>query len=73
VQYKTLLEEGYPRRAAARKLSAHEATARYWLKRPDRLTKPPGAQPKIPDEKVKEIIQWFTGHFDRRVKSLKEI
>jgi transposase len=56
VRYKTLLEEGYPRRAAARKLSAYEATARYWLKRPNRLTKPPGAQPKIPDEKVKEII-----------------
>jgi transposase len=65
VRYKTLLGEGYSRRDAARKVGANEASARYWLKRPDRLTKPPGALPKISNEKVREIIEWFTGHFDR--------
>jgi len=25
------------------------------------------------DEKIKEIIDWFTGHFDRRSYSLPEI
>jgi transposase len=73
VRFKTLLQEGYSQRDAARKLGVNRDTGRYWLKRPDRLTKPPGAQPKISDEKIQEIIQWFTGYYDRRVFTLKEI
>lgn len=73
VRFKTLLSEGYSQRAAAKKLGLAQSTARYFLRRPDRLTKPPGAPPKISKEQVEAIIDWFTGHFDRRQLSLKEI
>jgi transposase len=73
VRFKTLIEEGYSQRDAARRMGAPRSSTQYWLKRPDRLAKPPGTKSKIPDEKIKEIIQWFIGHFDRRVESLKEI
>ena len=73
VRFKTLLEEGYSIRQAAKKLGVPRSLARYWLNRPDRQTKPPGAAPIIPDDKVKEIINWFTGYYNRRVYLIKEI
>ncbi len=56
VRYKTLLDEGYSQRAAARKLTVSRSLAQYWLDKPNRQAKPPGAPPKIPDEKIQEII-----------------
>jgi transposase len=73
VRYKTLIEEGYSQRDAARKVGASESSGRYWFKRPDRLAKPPGTRPKISDEQLREIIQWFTGYYDRRSSTLEEI
>jgi transposase len=73
VRYKTLIDTGYSQRHAAELVNVPESTARYWLKRPDRVQKPCGTQPKIPDQKIQEIIDWFIGHYDRRVSSLKEI
>jgi hypothetical protein len=34
------------------------SSTQYWLKRPDRISKPPGSKPKISDEKIEEIIQY---------------
>src|SRR3954447_9823096 len=33
----------------------------------------PGRPLIISDEKIKEIIEWMTGHFDRRAMSLQQI
>jgi transposase len=71
--FKSLLSEGYSQRAAARKFDIPRSSARYWLDRPDRKAKPPGAAPKIPDEQIKEIIDWFTGHYNCRVFSIQEV
>lgn len=73
VRFKTLLEEGYSQRAAARKLGIPRSSAQYFLEKPDRLLKPPGAPPKISNAQVEEIIKWFTGHFNRRQMSLRQI
>jgi transposase len=73
VRFKTLLDEGYSVRGAARKLKIPRSSARYFVNKPDRLSKPPGALPKISDAQVQEIIKWFTGHFDRRQMSLQQI
>jgi transposase len=73
VRFKTLLDEGYSQRDIARKLGVPRSSTQYWLKRDDRISKPPGSKPKISDEKIEEIIQWFTGYYDRRASTLKEI
>ena len=73
VQYKTLLQTGYSGRHAAELLGISESTDRTFLKKPDRVRKPPGAPPKIPEQKIREIIRWFTGYYDRRISSLKKI
>jgi transposase len=73
VRFKTLIENGYSQNHAAEILQVPRSTAQYWLKRPDRVQKPPGAQPKISDQKIQEIINWFTGHYDRRTSRLKAI
>ena len=73
VRYKTLLQTGYSGRHAAELLGIPESTGRTFLKKPDRVRKPPGAPPKIPEQKIREIIEWFTGHYDRRISSLKKI
>jgi ketohexokinase/beta-glucosidase len=73
VRFKTLLSEGYSQRAAARKLKILRSSAQYWLNKPDRQAKPPGAPPKISDEQIQEIVDWFTGHYDRRIFTLQEI
>jgi transposase len=73
VRFKTLLNEGYSQRDVARKLKIPRSSAQYWLERPDWQAKPPEAPRKISDEKVKEIIDWFTSHFDRRSYTLLEM
>ena len=73
VRFKTLTNTGYSQRHATEVLQVPRSTAQYWLKRPDRVQNPCGAKPKIPDQKIKEIIDWFTGHYNRRISSLKEI
>ena len=73
VRFKTLLDEGYSVRGAARKLNIPRSSARYFINKPDRQAKPPGAAPIISNEKVQEIIAWFTGHYNRRVFTLREI
>ena len=73
VRFKTLLDEGYSQRAAARKLGIPRSSAQYFLNKPNRQVKPPGSSPKISYEKIQEIIKWFTGRYDRRILSLKQI
>lgn len=73
VRFKTLLDEGYSQRAAARKLGIPRSSAQYFLDKPGRLTKPLGAPPQISNAQIQEIIKWLTGHFDRRQLSSKQI
>ncbi|KAL5312854.1 hypothetical protein ACEPPN_019280 [Leptodophora sp. 'Broadleaf-Isolate-01'] len=73
VRFKTLLDEGYSQRAAARKLGIPRSSAQYFLDKPDRQVKPPGAPSIILEAKIQEIIKWFTGRYDRRIFTLKEI
>ena len=73
VRFKTLIDSGYSQRHAAEILQIPRSTAQSWLKKPDRVQKPPGSKPKISDQQIKEIIDWFTGHFNRRSSSLKQI
>jgi transposase len=72
-RFKTLVQARYSLRYAAELVFASKSIARYWLRRPNRVQKPPGAKPKIPDEKVQEIIDWFTGYYNRRTSYLKAI
>jgi len=48
-----------------------------WLKQSDsdrRIGKTrPGKSPIISDEQIKAIIEWITGHFERRALPLQEI
>ncbi|KAG9230954.1 hypothetical protein BJ875DRAFT_135611 [Amylocarpus encephaloides] len=73
VRFKTLIDEGYSIRHTTEKLGLAYSTARYFLRRPDRQIKPPGRKPKISAEKVQEIVNWFTGYYDRRSLSLRQI
>ena len=73
VRFKTLFNEGYSVRDAARKLRISPSSAQYFLTRPDRQTKPPGSVSKVSDEQIQQIIEWFTGHFNRRSLPLSEI
>jgi len=73
VRFKTLLAEGYSVKGAARKLKIPRSSAQYFINKPDRLAKPPGALPKVSDEQIQEIIKWFTGSYERRTLSLRQI
>lgn len=70
VRFKTLLEEGYSQRQAAQNLGIPWSSARYWIDKPDRQSKPPGASSIILNDKIKEIVDWFTGHYDRRIYTM---
>ncbi|KAH8588011.1 hypothetical protein B0O99DRAFT_693867 [Bisporella sp. PMI_857] len=67
VRLKILFEGGYSQRQAARKLSIPRSSARYWINKTDRQAKPPGAAPIISNYKIREIADWLTGHYDRRI------
>lgn len=73
VRFKTLLNEGYLIRGAARKLKIPRSSARYFIDKPDRQAKAPGAPRIVSDKQIQDIIQWFTGLYKRRVLPLKEI
>jgi len=72
-RFRCLLEQGYSQRDAARLLDLTRGTASKWVS--DRRTGKgrTGRPPIISDEKVEEIAQWMTSHFDRRALPLQEI
>ena len=71
-----LIEQGETQVEAARILKLPRGIAKLWLKKRDsnRRTRSNGARlgrrPIISDEKVQEMIEWITGHFNRRVLPL---
>ncbi len=77
VQFRCLVEQGYNQSEAARRAQVVRSTAIKWLKRrdSDRRTgsQRAGRPPIISDEQVKSMIEWITGHFDRRALPLQEI
>jgi transposase len=77
VRFCCLIEQGHSQSKAMELVEVPRTTAIKWLKqRPsDRRTGKarPGRPPIILDAKVKEIIEWMTGHFDRRAMPLQEI
>lgn len=72
-RYRLLIEEGVSQRDAARRLGVPRSTAAKWIQQQDRRNKRHGRPPLISDEKIQEVIQWITGHFDRRALPLAEI
>lgn len=77
-----LLEHGLSVPAAARELKLDRVTAWRWTKKrvpePDRRTRPQsekklGGPRIVTDEHVNQMIQWITGHYDRRILPLKTI
>jgi transposase len=77
VRFRCLIEQGHSQSEAAELAEVPRTTAIKWLKqRPsDRCTGKAryGRPPIISDAKVKEIVEWITGHFDRRAMPLQEI
>lgn len=73
VRFKTLVAAGNSQRTAAKMLGIPRSVGQYFLDKPDRVAKAPGATPKISDKQAEEIITWFTGHFDRRQMTLQQI
>jgi transposase len=77
VRFHCLIEQGYSQSEAAKRAKVPRTTAIKWLKqRPsDRRTGKarPGRHPIISDTKVKEMVEWMTGHFNRRAMPLQEI
>jgi len=72
-RFRCLVEEGFSQAEAARRVKVDRTTALKWLHQPsNRRSKGArtGRPPIISDEKVKEIIQWMTGHFERRAMPL---
>jgi transposase len=77
-RFRCLVEQGLSQAEAARQVGVNRKTAIKWLyHRPsDRRTstgKRTGRPSIISDEKVKEIIKWMTGHFERRAMPLQKI
>ncbi|RFU26442.1 hypothetical protein B7463_g9882, partial [Scytalidium lignicola] len=73
VRFKTKVQDGYSERHAAQLLGVPYPTAQKWLKKDDRVHKAPGRSFKLPDSTLLAIIHWFTGHYDRRTLSPKQI
>ena len=74
-RFRAYLEEGHSQSRAAQLTRVPRSTARDWISTGDRRPgkERPGRPPIISEEKMKEIIQWMTGHFDRRAMPLQEI
>jgi len=75
-RFRHLLELGRSQREAAIERNIPRSTVYLWSS--DRRTRPQstqklGRRPIISDEKVKEMIKWMTGHFDRRATPLQEL
>jgi transposase len=76
VRFRFLVEQGETQAEAARILGLPRGTAKKWIKQhnSDRRTgKRTGRPPIISDEKIKEIIKWMTGYYERRTMPLQEI
>jgi transposase len=77
VRFRHLIEQGYSQSHAAEELGLPRTTAIKWVQKraSDRRTgkERPGRRPIISDAKVEEMVQWMTGHFDRRALPLQEI
>jgi transposase len=73
-RFRCLVEQGVSQAEAARQVKVDRSTARKWLRQADRRNPKRTGRPSIiPDEKVEEIIEWMTGHFDRRAMPLPQI
>jgi transposase len=75
-RFRCLVKQGLSQAEAARQVKVNRTTALKWLHQPSDLRRKgarTGRRPIIPDEKVKEMIQWMTGHFDRRAMPLQDI
>lgn len=75
-RFLALVKACYSHREAARQAQVCRTTALEWLRQSsDRRTGKtrPGRPPTILDEKIKEIIKWMEGHFNRRAMPLQEI
>jgi len=79
-----LLEQGKNIPATARELKVNLSTAWRWTRRfytdePKCTTrkrlavKPLGRPHIVTDEHIKQMIQWITGHYDRRILPLETI
>ena len=70
-RFRCLVEQGVSQAEAARRVKVDRSTARKWLSQADRRNPKRTGRPYIiPDKKVEEIIEWMTGHFDRRAMPL---
>jgi hypothetical protein len=72
-RYRALVEAGFSSRDAAARCKVPRGTASKWHSDRHPGGKRTGRRPIIPDSKVEEMIQWMTGHFDRRVMPLQGI
>jgi len=74
-RFRAYLEEGHSQKYAAKLALVPRTTARQWIDVEDRRTGKtrPGRPPIISDQKVEEMIKWFTGYFNRRAMPLQEI
>ncbi|KAH8757831.1 hypothetical protein F5882DRAFT_417734 [Hyaloscypha sp. PMI_1271] len=74
-RFRAYLEEGYSTSRAAHLAKVPRSTARGWISTGDRRPgkERPGRPLIISDEKMKEITEWMTGHFDRRAMPLHQI
>jgi transposase len=77
-RFRCLVEQGLSQAEAARRVGVNRKTAIKWLyhrpsNRRTSIGKRTGRAPIISDEKLKEIIKWITGHFDRRAIPLQKI
>jgi transposase len=78
-RFKALVQNAkYSERAAAAEVDIPRSTAQRWLKQlDDRRTRPSsqklGRPPTINDEHINQMINWITGHYDRRILPLKTI
>jgi len=80
VRFRQLIELGRSESSAAQELKLARGTAKRWVHERNsdwrtrrQTTRKLGRPLTISDEKVIEMIEWITGHFDRRSMPLQEI
>jgi hypothetical protein len=71
-RFRAYLEEGHSVARAAQLAEVPRSTIRGWISIGDRRPgkERPGRPSIISNEKMKEIAEWMTGHFDRRAMPL---
>ncbi|RFU35534.1 hypothetical protein B7463_g808, partial [Scytalidium lignicola] len=73
VRFKTKVQDGYSERHAAQELGIPHGTSQRWFKKKDRVQKSTGRPRSLPDSTILAIIHWFTGHYERRTASIKQV